>query len=282
MPLPEEILNEVDEQYRSSPALEQINTVGDLAKSFVETKAMVGNSLGRAPDKDAGPDAWQAWANSLIEKTDGKVMLKPDFTQEEQTQEFYRTIGKPEKMEDYENPEDSSLDDGTAAQLRELGFKHNLTKAQMKGFMSDLSGLQKQTLTNLEEARTLNMKSLQDEWGMAAEARIEAAHKVLEEFPDGRSSDNLTPSEIKALYKVHTSLTGKGAQVHGQKGAEPDGRRTPEEAILHFKAVLKRVSENKEGLDTFEIDRLTKAAMKVAVEEGGMDGDLNSLRAGVA
>ncbi|GAG53998.1 unnamed protein product [marine sediment metagenome] len=207
-------------------------------------------------------------------------MLKPDFTQEVQREEFYRTIGKPEKAEDYEKPEGSTLDDATEAELRELGFKHHLTKAQLKGFMQDLSGLQKQTLTNIEEARETGKQSLKDEWGMATEERTDAAFKVLEEFPDGRSTENLTPSEIKALYKVHTSLTGKGAQIHSQQDAQPSHRRTPKEAKDYYESVLKRVSQNKEGLTREEQMRLTKDAMDVMVQDGGADGDINTLRAG--
>jgi hypothetical protein len=283
MPLPEDVLAEVPEAYRDSPALKEINTVGDLAKTYVETKAMVGNSLGRMPDTDAGPEAMQTWANSLIEKTNGKLMMKPDFEQETQTEEFYRTIGKPKTIEEYESPEGSKLDAGTDAQLRELGHKNNLTKAQLKGLMTDLSGLAEATGVNVAKFKEDAMAELKDEWGMATDERIASARKVYEEYPGLEGSfDDLTPAAIKALHKINTSLTGKGAQVNGQKGADPDGHRTPEQAMEYYYSVLKRVSDNKEDLSHDEKIRLTKLAMDVAVKEGGMDGSINSLRAGRA
>ena len=282
MPLPEDVLEQVPEAYRDSPSLKDYNSVGDALKSLVETKAMVGNSLGRMPDTDAGPEAMQNWTNSMIEKTDGRLMHKPDFENETQTEEFYRTIGKPKTMEEYESPEGSKLDAGTEAQLRELGLKNNLTKGQLKGLMTDLSGLAEATGVNNAKNKEDAMGALKDEWGMATDERIESARKVLKEYPDGRNFDDLTPEAIKALHNINTSLTGKGAQVNNQKGADPDGHRTPEQAMEYYHGVLKRVSDNKEGLSHDEIIRLTKSAMDVAVKEGGMGGDINSLRAGRA
>jgi len=75
-------------------------------------------------------------------------------------------------------------------------------------------------------------------------------------------------------------LTGKGAQVNSQRQSNPTTGYTPEEAMAHYESVLKRVSQNKEKLNRDELLKLTKDAMKVAVEYGGMDGDINSLRAG--
>jgi hypothetical protein len=280
MPLPEEVLAEVPEAYRDSPSLKDYNSVGDALKSLVETKALVGNSLGRMPDQDAGPEALRNWAMGLEEKTGGKVMMKPDFANETQTEEFYLTIGKPSTAEGYESPEDSKLPPETDAELRQLGFKHHLTKAQLTGLMTDLSGLQETTVTNLTEARETDMRVLKDKWGRATDERIDAARKTLEEYPNGRNFDHLTSSEIEALYKVHTSLTGKGAQVNSQKYTEPSTHRTPKQAKEYYDAVLKRVGENKEDMSREERMNLTKEAMEVMVKEGGADGDINSLRAG--
>ena len=65
MPLPDEILEQIDENYRDHSSLKEINDVAALAKSYVETKAMVGNSI-RIPGPDAGDEARNEYIQKLI------------------------------------------------------------------------------------------------------------------------------------------------------------------------------------------------------------------------
>ena len=95
MPLPEEILEQIPEEYRGHDSLNDFNDAAALAKSYVETKAMVGNSI-RVPGPDAGEEAYQEYLNKIISH-DPKLMMKPDFAEAEQSHEFFRTIGLPEE-----------------------------------------------------------------------------------------------------------------------------------------------------------------------------------------
>lgn len=67
--LPDEIASQIPEELRSDPSLANFNDVGGLAKSFLETKKMVGSSI-RLPGKDFTPDELKAWRN------DSSVRLK--------------------------------------------------------------------------------------------------------------------------------------------------------------------------------------------------------------
>lgn len=60
MPLPPEVAEQLPEDIRSDSSLESINDLGGLARSYVETKKLVGGSI-RIPDEKASPEDSQKW-----------------------------------------------------------------------------------------------------------------------------------------------------------------------------------------------------------------------------
>jgi hypothetical protein len=79
MPLPEEHAALLPEDIRSDPTLQNYNDFGSMAKSFIETKAMVGRSI-QLPAKDGKPEDFDKWAGETGAKLKdyGYTVAKPN------------------------------------------------------------------------------------------------------------------------------------------------------------------------------------------------------------
>ena len=278
MPLPTEILDQVDELYRDHASLKDFENIADLAKSYVETKAMVGNSL-RIPSKDAGEDAYQEYLNKII-NNDPSLMLKPNFEEKEQSRDFFRTIGLPEDFSKYENPEGMDLAEDVEAELRELLYGAQIPQSGYEKVMKAFSDRQSQATTMNTELQETDQSGLKAEWGQAYGDREKAAQKANEEFYPGRDFDKLTAAERKSLYTISKAMTGKAAPAAGDAGGIPDDAMTPQEAVNRANEMMTRARKNPDGaLSREEILDLMKQGMALKVKYAGRDGELDSLRA---
>ena len=278
MPLPSEILDQIDEQYRDQESQKQFDSVADLAKSFVETKAMVGNSI-RIPSKDAGEEARQEYWNKLI-NNDPELMMKPDFENKDQSREFFRTIGLPEEFSKYENPEGMKLPDDVEAEMRELLYSASLTNSQYQKIMAAFSDRQAQTTTMQNDMQETGMSDLKGKWGQALDDRIKAAKRTNEEFYPGRDFTILTGKEIESLYTISAAMTGKGAPAAGDAGGIPADAMTPQEAIDRADEMMNRARNNTNGeLSREQVMDLMSKGMALKVKYAGMQGGgVESLR----
>ena len=278
MPLPSEILDQIDEQYRDQESLKQFDSVADLAKSFVETKAMVGNSI-RIPSKDAGSDAYEEYLNKII-NADPTLMKKPNFEAKDQSREFYRTMGLPEEFSKYENPEGMKLPDDVEAEMRELLYSASLTNSQYQKIMAAFSDRQAQTTTMQNDMQETGMSDLKGKWGQALDDRIKAAQRTNEEFYPGRDFTVLTGKEIESLYTISAAMTGKGAPAAGDAGGIPADAMTPQEAIDRADEMMNRARNNTNGeLSREQVMDLMSKGMALKVKYAGMQGGgVESLR----
>lgn len=278
MPLPDEILEQIDETYREHSSLKDINDVAALAKSYVETKAMVGNSI-RIPGKEAGEEARNEYLQKLV-NNDPELMFKPDFSEQEQSQEFFRTIGLPEEFSKYENPEDMKLPADVEAEMRELLYQAKVPQAGYEKIMSAFSDRQNQANTMNEELFTNDQNSLKEKWGMATQDRLAAAKQANDEFYPGRDFDQLSAKERESLYNISSAMTGKGAQVATQEGGTPKDALTPEEANRRAEELMTRARKNKDNeLTREEVMALMKEGMDLKEKYAGYEQSLDSMRA---
>jgi hypothetical protein len=277
MPLPSEILEQIPEEYRDNASLQTFENIGDLAKSFVETKAMVGNST-RRPSEDAGPEAYQEYLNKLI-NNDPTLMLKPDFANAEQSTEFYRTLGLPDEVSKYTLPESVVLEDEVAAELLGVMFDAKIPQSQVNQIMTAFSDRQKETTDNLQMAREQDETSLKNKWGLAMTDRERAAKQANEDFYPGRDFDALTGAEKESLYNISHAMTGKSAPAAGDAGGIPSDSMTPEEAKAQAAEIMKRLHAKDNDLSREETMRLVRKRIDLLVKYAGYEGSLDSLRA---
>lgn len=79
MPLTEEHAALIPEDIRSDPSLQSFNDVGSIAKSYLETKSMVGRSI-QLPNGESKPEDFDKWASeqSVKLKDKGYAISKYD------------------------------------------------------------------------------------------------------------------------------------------------------------------------------------------------------------
>ena len=106
-----------NEELKGNESLKSFENIDGLAKAFVETKAMVGNSI-RIPSEEASDEDRAAFYNKLMERAPA-LMLRPDPDSSEQMNEFHRMMGVPEDETGYDY-EGTDLDVETVNDVREL------------------------------------------------------------------------------------------------------------------------------------------------------------------
>ena len=183
-------------------ALKDFNDVGGLAKSFIDTQAMIGNSV-RIPSETATPQDQAA---------------------------FWTKLGRPDTPDGYElskweQPQGFSANDEMMKSFRNTGHELGLTPKQMEG-LNQWYGNQVNTMaTNITgqatQAREQVYAELKQEFGAATDDKINAAHKAMMKFADDATKEHLEktgigndPKLIRLWMKIAESI-GEDPVVNG-------------------------------------------------------------------
>ena len=229
------------EDIRTSDALKNFNDVSGLAKAFVDTKRMQGNSI-HIPGEDASDEQRRAFVDKLIERVPG-VMLKPDFEHDgEQSAEFWRSLGAPENGAGYEMPEvqlndneDFEVDNDRIDVMREAAAKVGVTKHQFKSVMDAVLKHDIENQRSIGGQQNESMRTLHQEWGMAFEQNYAAALQVAratgapDVLIDAIKNAQAGPETLKWLYAVGKNMGKEGQNILNQ-GDGTTTRLTPAEA----------------------------------------------------
>ena len=185
----------IPEELRAAKSLEQYQTLPDLIKGFIETKAKVGAKGVIVPGKDATA---------------------------EQRAAFFAAIGRPEKPDGYQPPvpgEATGLPDGYAlpeadqqrlqALAHELGLSRHQGESLMTEYARTHAAALEQQSKQAEQRRTQSMAALRADWGVEADTRIEEAKLMVRELGGDELVEALNrtglgdePALVKALYKA--------------------------------------------------------------------------------
>jgi hypothetical protein len=176
----------------ANPALADFTSVNGLAKAFVDTKAMQGQSI-RIPSSEASSDDMVTFHESLREKVPG-LMPTPDLTNPEAMNALMVSIGRPEKEDGYEVPtvEGVTVTDEQAAVLRKNALESGLTKKQFDKWLTTTFTADIASTTAKKETVQQELQGLRNEWGTAFDSKFAQAVKIAE-------ATNAPPEVIKAL-----------------------------------------------------------------------------------
>ena len=136
--LPEDLKNE--------KALESIQDIPGLAKSFIHAQKMVGTDKISIPNKHATDDDWN---------------------------DVYSKLGRPSKPEDYQIQinSNSSVDTDALNGFKEAAHKYGLLPKQAEGIINFYDDMTQNYMRDLdakaEQGRMHAEKSLKEEWGTA-------------------------------------------------------------------------------------------------------------------
>jgi len=204
-------------------ALKDINSVEDLAKSFVSTKAMQGNAI-----RMVGPDASAEDKATVYQKVMThmpELMLKPNPDSAEQMKEFHAMLGVPENTDGYDSG-DAKIPADQIAELKQLAVDTNMSKAQFKKYVTRMAEMGAFVSEQQAEALLVANAELKGTWGLAYPDRIKIAERHIIDNGMGQLSD-YSANQIEAHYNMAVSLVGK-PQAHNQP--DPVSTTAPAEA----------------------------------------------------
>jgi len=258
-----------------------------LAKSFIETKAYQGNSI-RIPGEDAGTKQQQEFVSKLLAKVPG-VMLKPDLENDEQSTNFFRTLGMPEKSEEYETgkteyPEGVTENVERTNFFKGLAHEVGLTKGQFKKFMAKVTEVDINEASQAADSQKQSLVELDKEWGLATRERMDVALSTAErtqappEMIEAFKAGTLPPATIRWLHSLSVSLGNEGNNLGNSPGSTV-GKMTPSEARDKIAEIYGNKDHPFHKGEKHAINRMLELVGNANPEA---NKDVNSLRSGVS
>lgn len=271
---------------KGNAALANLEDVGQMAKSFIDMKAYQGNSL-HIPGEDAGEEQRKQFTDKLLEKAPN-VMLRPDFGNQDQSREFYRTLGMPSEAAGYEMPQLSDLPEGMNSNNEKMeffrGIAHDagLTKGQFdkvitKVFENDMASATAQ----LDEHKAA-MEALTNEWGLVTTERLAATLAIAKktQAPDSLikalENNQLPVNLVKWIHGLSVSIGSEGQQLSTADNSKP-GRMTPAEAQVKIDEIY---ANRDHAFFKGKKEAMDKMLELVKFAKPGASTDINDLRRG--
>lgn len=223
------------EDLRENPTLKDLPDVATLAKSYVETKSLVGSSI-RPPGPDAAPEARKEFLAKLQKAAPELVYLPSDEKARAEVEgQLWSALGRPadEKAYSLEGvPPELGLDE---AQARKVAKEMGYTVSQFKKLLAvEVENRQKAL-----EAHKAGYGELKKELGAAYDERVAQAAAAFEKITgnkdaaDAIRTGRATAADVRTWAAVAKAIGGE-TNVVGQQGAGASGRLTPEEARLQL------------------------------------------------
>jgi hypothetical protein len=225
--------DDLPEEIRTNPALKDITDIEGLAKNHIDLQAHLGNSM-KLPKDDWSPEEISAWDKKVLERAGGRLIPVPDVTDQQQGDDFFRPLGKPENPEGYTAPEDldlSGINEEALKHFRNQVHNANLTDAQqkilLKHFTDDLKGMTQKS----EQSVADTTNRLKVEWGQNIDlkrnelinklTRVNAPPNLIEAVRTDKAG-----ADVALFYdKILSQLGAEGHEIGGQVGGA--GLETP-------------------------------------------------------
>lgn len=218
-------------EYQEAPQLKDVKDFNSLAKQFIDQQKFLGNSI-RIPGEDASPEQLQEFYNKVQKHAAGKLVPMPDTNDEAAMSAFWESVGVPKDPAAYAIDEGVEVNQEWLDGFRPIAKKYGLTKAAFRQFVKDYADKARADLAENSATQAEDLKSLQTEWGMATDARMNDIAKMAEvfQFPEGfrrALKDKQVGSQwLKPLWSVIEQLgglAGEGREVSMQPGGSvPD------------------------------------------------------------
>ena len=126
-----------------SSALADFKDINSLAKAFIDTKAMVGNSI-RVPSSEAGTEDIKAFHDNLMSKVPG-LMYKPDADDSDGITNVLKSLGLPDDQAGYGEVkiDDTLLSEEDVASMKGFALEAGLTKRQFEVYANKVAAASK-------------------------------------------------------------------------------------------------------------------------------------------
>ena len=204
---------------RDNPSLADVKDIGALAQRYVDTKAMVGNSV-RIPTDEAGDEAISAFASRVLEHQNLGLMKKPDLENAESMADVYNSLGRPEDAGGYVAPEgvDAEAFGALAGTAHELG----MSKKQFEAISQKHNELTQNQIGAMVKERDAGLAQLQGEWGLAYNEKVERAASIVKQLgghagiEGALAGNNVDAPTLRLLDTIATQLGAEGSPMANQ------------------------------------------------------------------
>lgn len=193
-----------DGALKDNPALKDFKSAADLAKSYVETKKMVGQKINGIPGKDATPEQRAEFNKALgvPETPEGYEFKAPD--------------GLPEALRDLYSEEDSAK---WAKRMHELGVPketaNTLRNEYFKEFSEEIGKLKADISKSDEDFN----KMAKETFGDKQDAEIAAARLIVEKHVPQNLKPYFNQLDNAALLTVAAAVNGVRKEYGGEDQA---------------------------------------------------------------
>jgi len=148
----------ISEEFRKDPNIEKFTEIDALAKSYINATRMIGQD---------------------------KVVIPTNNSTEEQWNEVYDKLGRPESAEKYSLDAKSkvvSLDENAVKQFAETSHKLGLNNKQAQGLLEfykqNMEGTAQQAKVDTETAQAQAEQELRSEWGREFDSKVKQASSL--------------------------------------------------------------------------------------------------------
>lgn len=229
MPLPQEIVDALPEDYRQDAIVREATDVASVVKMAIDGQKELGSRI-RVPGPDADQKAREAFHADLVRKVPGLTMIPGADASDEQRNQFWQAVGRPKTAEGYSIekiklpeglPKDYEIPKELIDQGRELAFRRNMTQEQFEGSIQDFLDNQALNYKSQQDTARARSEKLKETFGAAEEAKRNAALRAAEKFggPEFRAEleANGTPEQWIAWSAAGSAFAETGGlDVTGQ------------------------------------------------------------------
>ena len=145
----------ISEEFRNDPSIEKFTEIDALAKSYINATKMIGQD---------------------------KVVIPTNNSTEDQWNEVYSKLGRPESADKYSldaTSEIVQMDDNAIKSFAEQSHKLGLNNKQAQGILeyykNNMEGTAQQSRIDTETAQTQTEQQLRQEWGRDFEGKVKQA-----------------------------------------------------------------------------------------------------------
>tara|TARA_X000001382_G_scaffold10369_1_gene7139 strand:- start:1584 stop:2447 length:864 start_codon:yes stop_codon:yes gene_type:complete len=217
----------ISEEFRNDPNISKFTEIDALAKSYINATRMIGQDKVAVPNENSTEDQWQ---------------------------EVYGKLGRPESPDKYKLETSSdvvSLDEGAiksfAENAHQLGLNNKQAQGILEYYKNSMEGSAQQARIDTETAQANAEQELRKEWGRSYEDNIKKAGSV--------AKANMNPQILDMELKDGTRL-----------GDHP-------EVIKGFANIANILSEDKlVGTESENVDRGTDYEAEISKLVNDRDG----------
>jgi DNA-binding transcriptional MerR regulator len=227
------------EDMKDNPSLRDFKDLPSLAKSYLETKSLVGGSI-RIPGEDAGEEDWNAFNQKLTERVPGLVKM-PDPDDKEGQKALWSRLGRPATDEGYTLPE--GVED--RQRFLDAAKRMGLTNSQLQEYVALETDGKREAFEAAQEAQNQSKAEVLGEWGAAKEQKLRQIRIMLEStgapepLKQVVNDLNVDGDFLRWAETVVQSIGGKeDAPFSTDGGSEPAGMLTPDEAEAQISEIM--------------------------------------------